>query len=175
MENQEFENELDKARNLLQDFAKTSANSAAEMMANSFEIAGKRISNSLANAAKSGEISIKGLAQAILRDLSNIGVNKFITKPIDNIMDTVLKSIPMFGARASGGVVNKGGAYLVGENGPELFVPRSGGQIESQFNPAPIHIHINMASNSQLSDVKRSSAQISAALARIVQKGSSRI
>lgn len=175
MKNQEFENEMNYAGNLLQDFAKTTAGSAAEMMANSFELAGNRISSSLAKAARSGEISIKGLAQSILRDLSNIGINKFITKPIDGLIDSILKSVPMYGARASGGIVNQGGAYLVGENGPELFVPRVGGSVENQNFGVPINIHINMASNSQLADVKRSSAQISAALARAVQKGISRI
>ena len=175
MKNQEFENNLSDAGNLLRDFAKNEANSAAELMAIGFEVAGKRIASSLANAAKSGELSIKGLAQAILRDLSNIGLNKFITKPVEGLVDAILKGIPMFGARASGGTVNQGGAYLVGENGPELFVPHSGGSIENQFSGAPIHIHINMATNSQLSDVKRSSAQISAALARAVQRGAQRI
>jgi phage-related minor tail protein len=33
------------------------------------------------------------------------------------------------GARASGGPVSAGGAYLVGERGPEVFVPRSSGNI----------------------------------------------
>jgi hypothetical protein len=33
------------------------------------------------------------------------------------------------GARASGGPVTAGGAYLVGERGPELFMPRSSGTI----------------------------------------------
>jgi hypothetical protein len=38
------------------------------------------------------------------------------------------------GARALGGPVKKGGAYLVGENGPELFVPDTGGSIVSNSN-----------------------------------------
>jgi hypothetical protein len=33
------------------------------------------------------------------------------------------------GARASGGPVTAGGAYVVGEAGPELFIPKSSGQI----------------------------------------------
>lgn len=35
------------------------------------------------------------------------------------------------GARASGGSVDPGRAYLVGEQGPELFVPTSSGNIAS--------------------------------------------
>lgn len=33
------------------------------------------------------------------------------------------------GARAEGGPVRGGGSYLVGENGPEIFTPRSSGNI----------------------------------------------
>ena len=33
------------------------------------------------------------------------------------------------GARALGGPVGAGGTYLVGERGPELFTPNTGGQI----------------------------------------------
>lgn len=36
------------------------------------------------------------------------------------------------GARASGGPVNPNRAFLVGENGPELFTPRTGGMIHNQ-------------------------------------------
>lgn len=38
------------------------------------------------------------------------------------------------GARALGGPVRKGGTYLVGENGPELFTPDVGGKIVSNSN-----------------------------------------
>ena len=38
-------------------------------------------------------------------------------------------SSSLSGKRASGGPVNKSGAYLVGENGPELFVPSNNGEI----------------------------------------------
>jgi hypothetical protein len=35
------------------------------------------------------------------------------------------------GARAAGGPVNPNQAFLVGESGPELFVPNTAGRIES--------------------------------------------
>ncbi|HTE42407.1 MAG TPA: hypothetical protein VK629_16410 [Steroidobacteraceae bacterium] len=38
-------------------------------------------------------------------------------------------SVPIDGVRANGGLVMAGGNYLVGERGPELFVPGSGGSI----------------------------------------------
>lgn len=37
----------------------------------------------------------------------------------------------LLGFRAAGGPVNAGGSYVVGEKGPELFVPNTGGRIVS--------------------------------------------
>jgi hypothetical protein len=50
---------------------------------------------------------------------------------LGNSSNPFLSSIGGFlsGARASGGPVSAGGAFLVGEQGPEIFVPRSSGQI----------------------------------------------
>ena len=42
---------------------------------------------------------------------------------------STIKAPTISGARASGGPVNSGETYLVGENGPELFIPASGGNI----------------------------------------------
>jgi hypothetical protein len=46
------------------------------------------------------------------------------------------------GARASGGSVDPGQTVLVGEDGPELFTPRSGGTVTPHgFGGGDIHIH----------------------------------
>jgi len=62
---------------------------------------------------------------------------------------------------------------LVGERGPELFVPASSGQVVPNQGVQPISITINMAPGSSMADVKRSSTQVAAALARAVQRGGS--
>jgi hypothetical protein len=44
-------------------------------------------------------------------------------------------SVPtLSGAEAGGGTVQGGGAYLVGERGPELFVPNTGGTVMNNMN-----------------------------------------
>ena len=53
------------------------------------------------------------------------------------------------GHRASGGPVSAGQAYLVGERGPELFVPRSGGGIVPNGMMAaaaggPVEVHVRL-------------------------------
>ncbi|WP_109133520.1 phage tail length tape measure family protein [Aggregatibacter kilianii] len=45
-----------------------------------------------------------------------------------------LTSVTLSGARANGGPVDGGRAYLVGERGPEIFVPGATGQITSNEN-----------------------------------------
>lgn len=57
------------------------------------------------------------LAKGALNQVGNFG--KTLTAPIDALL----------GRRASGGPVSAGGAYLVGERGPELFVPGASGSI----------------------------------------------
>ena len=163
---------LKDAATALDNFAKGPAQDTADYIGDAFSKAGKRISSALGEAARTGEISVKGLAAAILRDLSNLAIERFVTGPINNVLGSILKSIPSSGARANGGPVTAGGAYLVGERGPEMFVPNSSGSINMGMSAPPVTIHINMPSGSSLNDVKRSSAQVSAALARAVARGS---
>ena len=56
------------------------------------------------------------------------------------MLTQIFSTIPKYGARASGGAVNAGGAYLVGENGPEYFVPNQSGSIETGIGLSLIHI-----------------------------------
>lgn len=174
MANEDFNLALDDAQNSLLEFANGPATNAATIISTSFNKAGKDIASSLSQAARSGEFSIKSLVSTIVRDLQNIALKQFVTKPIENALGQLFSTIPQYGARASGGPVNVGGAYLVGENGPEYFVPHTSGAIEN-FSSSPININIHMAQGSQLSDVKRSASQISIALARAVERGRGRL
>jgi phage-related minor tail protein len=169
--NNSFEPSLQDATNALDAFAQGPARDSAEAIGDAFSKAGRRISSALGEAAATGTISVKGLAASIVRDLSGLAIERFVTAPINNVLGSLLSSIPSSGARANGGPVTAGGAYLVGERGPELFVPNASGSIGAPSG-MPVTININMASGSSLNDVKRSSAQVSAALARAVQRGS---
>jgi hypothetical protein len=83
---------------------------------NAFEnaiLTGKRLSDTL-----------RDLAQDILR----LVMRQTITNPIaDAISGAIMGSFN--GARADGGPVTGGGTYMVGERGPELFVPNTSGMI----------------------------------------------
>lgn len=161
---------LNSAANSLSEFASGPVTEAVDVIDDAFQKLGKRISGSLNTAAKTGELSMRNLAQSILKDLSSIALDKFVTQPINNYLGKVFESMPQYGARATGGAVNKGGAYLVGERGPELFIPNSAGQIANEIQ-SPININIYVPNGSNLSEVKRSSSQVAASLARAVNKG----
>jgi chromosome segregation ATPase len=72
---------------------------------------------------------LKGLE----KDIAKIILRRTITDPIGNSITDFVKGFDFSklfgGARASGGPVSPGKAFLVGEEGPELFVPPSLGNI----------------------------------------------
>jgi hypothetical protein len=67
------------------------------------------------------------------------------------------------GARASGGPVSSGGAYLVGERGPELFVPRASGMIMPNGAGGSVVIHQHI-------DARGADASLRAALPGIMAR-----
>jgi len=79
--------------------------------------------------------------------------------------------------RATGGAVSPGRGYIVGESGPELFVPTSAGRVESNGTMnAPsrdVRVAINMnAPRGTTAPVamRRSSRQLASAVARALQQ-----
>jgi hypothetical protein len=67
---------------------------------------------------------LRGLEQDILRIITR----KLVTEPLANFVTNAIGGL-FGGFRAAGGGVNTGRAYVVGEEGPELFVPRASGTI----------------------------------------------
>jgi phage-related minor tail protein len=156
----------------LEALANGPAQHAADAMSAAFERTGRSIESALTRAARTGELSFSAMADAILRDLSRIATERFITAPIDNLVGQLSANLPFFGARADGGPVQPGGAYLVGERGPELFTPSGAGQING--SPA-VNVTINLQGAASAESIRRSEGQIATALARAVRKGASRL
>ncbi len=67
----------------------------------------------------------------------------------------------LFEGRAGGGPVKAGTPYMVGERGPELFVPQVAGRINNSASAAPVSIVMNI-STPDASSFRASQAQISA-------------
>ena len=129
----------------------------------------RSVENTIARAALSGKTSIGKLVDSILADFDRIATSQFIVKPIEGVVGSLISSLlPISGARASGGPVEAGGAYLVGEQGPELFVPSSNGAIAP--NAGRPSITLNVQARDAQSFLK-SETQIAAMLSRALARG----
>jgi len=133
------------------------------------------LERALIGAARTGEFSMKQMVNAILNDLSRLAFRKFVERPITNLIEGAIGQLFNFGgARAAGGPVSAGAPYLVGERGPEMFVPAGAGQIlargaATRAGGAPVvHFHVTAA---DVESFRRSEAQVTAMLARAVKRG----
>jgi hypothetical protein len=75
-----------------------------------------------------GGKKLSEVLRSLGQDLLAIVARKAVTEPLGGMVSGLLGDI-FKGFRAGGGPVSPGGAYMVGERGPELFVPRSAGSI----------------------------------------------
>jgi len=157
-----FQTELGAASAALQAFARGPAQRAADDVGASFERAGDRIARALGAAASGGEGAFKRMVKVILEELAKVALQELFSGGG--------AKTPFFGARAGGGPVNVGGAYLVGERGPEMFVPRQAGAIAPAASGAvSVHFHLGAAGDAQA--IARHQGQIAAQIARAVAYG----
>ena len=118
--------------------------------------AGRLIETSLTRALLSGKLGFEDLkkialaamaqiAQASLRALFSPGGGAGAGGGIGAVLTSALSGL--FGApgRSHGGPVSAGRGYLVGERGPELFVPSGGGRIEAARSGGERHVRVAIA------------------------------
>jgi len=149
-------------------FAGDVANLRAQLdgpLATSIDSAGNRIETSLAKAIATGNLSFKSLEATALSSLASIATAA-VSLGLDSIFGGgggsgggsagggLLSSLTsalsgLFGApgRATGGPVSPGQAYMVGENGPELFVPTAAGSIAANGGGGPSSRALNISLN----------------------------
>ncbi|MFP3944552.1 MAG: hypothetical protein ACLFWF_11700 [Alphaproteobacteria bacterium] len=114
---------------------------------------------------RNGEADLGGLIRGLSRDLARLGLDTVfgaLGKQASGLLGGLI-------GRAAGGPVATDTAYLVGERGPEVFVPPSPGRIA----PAPAG-GINVTFNVQATDAQsflQSEAQIQSMLGRAVVRG----
>ena len=89
----------------------------------------------------------------------------------------LLGSILGLPGRATGGPVSPGRGYLVGERGPEMFVPTSAGRIEANLGPGgarrDVKVSITIAAPTGTSApqaLQRSSRQVASAVRRALSE-----
>lgn len=146
------------------DALKAPAERAAQSIDQAFNRAGASLVRSLSRAASDGKVSMGELARAVL-DAAGSALKGSLT-------EALTKSFS--GARADGGPVASGGAYLVGERGPEVFRPTSAGSIEPLGGGGGMSVTVNVQGG-QVAGLVRSDAQLAQALARAVSLGARRL
>ena len=146
------------------------AERAAASIEDAFGRAGDGLVRSLARAAADGEISLAELARAVLAAVNAAsgsvgggGLGEAIARAVHTVFS---------GSRADGGAVLGGGAYLVGERGPEVFRPSGAGVIEPVGGGG---VTVNVRVDGGAQGLLRSEAQIAQMLARAVSLGARRL
>jgi hypothetical protein len=89
--------------------------------------AGQITAGAFENAILSGE-KLRDTIKALARDLLTLLFRQQITEPLAKGIGSFFKTLPFF---ANGGPITGGQPAIVGERGPELFVPGASGRIIS--------------------------------------------
>jgi len=161
------------------------ANTIGQGMASAFD--------ALINGAQSWEKSLQQIASGVLVDIANQLIRIFIIEQAINAIKTFLTPFsastplgagggmvgkygtlgPNYGIpqRASGGSVTGGQPYLVGERGPELFMPgRSGGIAPAGSFGGGVNVTVNVdASGTSVQGDQSQGAALGRAIAAAVQ------
>lgn len=87
-----------------------------------FSTLSKGFEDAIVKFVQTGKLSFKDLVNSVIADFARIQARNLFS----NLLGMAIGGIP---GRASGGPVSANSPYLVGEQGPELFIPRSGGTI----------------------------------------------
>jgi hypothetical protein len=114
---------FDPLKDAFEDF-KNSALDTGKNMADSFGTFTSGMEDAFVQFAQTGKLSFKSLANSIIADLIRIAVRRAIVAAIGGPLGS------LFGF-ANGGPVMGATPIIVGERGPELFVPTSAGKIIS--------------------------------------------
>ena len=136
-----------------------------------FEKAGKSLVHSLGKAASDGKITLKELANAVLDAIeASMTSGRSSTSSGADLTDWILNAgTTLLGGRADGGPVSRYGAYVVGENGPEIFQPRTDGAIVPLADNSNIQINLHLRDAPQ--SILRSQTQLAAMIHRAVRLG----
>jgi hypothetical protein len=141
--------------------------------------AGFLIDNALAKAMRTGKLGFDDLkrvalsamaeiAQASLRSLFSPSSGGNGSAGLINGLGSLVSGLLGLPGRATGGPVSAGRGYLVGERGPELFVPSSGGRIErlpsGSMRDVRVAIAIQAPAPSDPQVLRQSSRQVARAI-----------
>ncbi len=155
------------------DAVRSAGASAADSIDQAFTRAGTNLARTLAKAASDGKLSLGDLAKAAIEAVDS-AFGKGSGGSAGGLAGALgaLFGAAFGGARADGGPVTAGGAYLVGERGPELFRPAGAGTIDAPPGAGGgVTVNLNLPGGTDAPALLRSEAQVAQALARAVALG----
>lgn len=128
--------------------------------------AARELGLTFSSAFEDAIIGGKGLREVlggIGQDLLRMTIRKSVTEPAANWLAGSIGSI-FGGARADGGPVSAGSAYLVGERGPELFTPKTSGSITPNHAMGGVNVtnHYRFESGTNVAQLQAFAEQIKA-------------
>lgn len=97
-----------------------------EVGAMAFESMVSSMDSALRKFVETGKLNFKDFARSLVQDLMFIQLKIAAMKLLEAILGNFGFKLP---GRATGGPVESSNAYVVGEKGPEIFIPRSSGTI----------------------------------------------
>ena len=158
-------------------------------LVNGFGRAGNVLENGLLGALRRGSLGFDDLKRVAFNALSEIasyslqsGISSMFggaggggSGGLGNVFGQSIGALFGLPGRATGGPVTPGQAYLVGERGPEVFVPTSSGRVETgQGSPGrDVRVAIQVAvprGQAAPTAMQRSSRQIASAVRRALQQ-----
>jgi phage-related minor tail protein len=146
-----------------------------------FTKAGDALEKGLTDAIRSGNLGFDDLKRAALSTLDEIAAQaaQMLTSAIGGASGNsgsfnfagLLSGVLGLPGRAAGGNVSPGRSYVVGERGPELFVPTSAGRIETGSPSASRDVRVAISvtaprTSSTPQSLQRSSRQVASAVRR---------
>jgi len=105
------------------------------------------MTEALVDAAMTGKLSFRDMANSIIRDLWRMTIRALIVRPLFEAIGGALKIEGFGGFKAEGGPVRSGKSYIVGEEGPELFTPGSSGFVSPAHTVSAIELAASAAAD----------------------------
>lgn len=149
-----------------------------------FASAGTLLERSLLGALQKGSLGFDDLKRSALSSLDQIaaralqlGLEAIVPQSsgLSGTLSSLLGSLLGLPGRATGGIVAPDRPYLVGERGPEVFVPTSAGQVVANGIGGPgrdvrvaIHLNTERGASAPVA-MQRSSRQLASAVRRALR------
>lgn len=150
--------------------------------------AGRAVETALARAVRTGKLGfddLRGVALSTLAEIAQgavsaglgslgVGARAGIGGGVGGGLLSGLLGLLGLPGRATGGPVSPGRAYMVGERGPEMFVPTSSGQVVAggggSGRDVRVAITVNAPAGAAAETMARSSRQVARAVRRALDE-----